>query len=168
MVKSLVVTALVVSLASPGATLAQTRAVAEDARERIAKVEHVQSVYTTIGGGSAGADPFMGGAGTETRKATLTILLAERGDRPRKQGIENKIRAALEPLPGVRSTFSTASLADMPAASSASPMRIASCSAAWGPSTTEGAGSGPSAAVASVAGRGWGAGCASVVSTDKG
>ncbi|PMZ18174.1 efflux RND transporter permease subunit, partial [Pseudomonas sp. FW306-02-F08-AA] len=37
------------------------------------------------------------------RKATLTILLAERGDRPRKQGIENQIRAALETLPGVRS-----------------------------------------------------------------
>ncbi|WP_440105793.1 efflux RND transporter permease subunit [Acidovorax sp. BL-A-41-H1] len=87
----------------PGATLAQTRAVAEDARERIAKVEHVQSVYTTIGAGSAGSDPFMGGANAETRKATLTILLAERGDRPRKQGIENNIRAALETLPGVRS-----------------------------------------------------------------
>jgi len=87
----------------PGATLAQTRAVAEDARQRIAKVEHVQSVYTTIGAGSAGSDPFMGGANAETRKATLTILLAERGDRPRKQGIENHIRAALESLPGVRS-----------------------------------------------------------------
>jgi hypothetical protein len=37
------------------------------------------------------------------RKATLTILLTERSDRPRKQGIENNIRAALEPLPGVRS-----------------------------------------------------------------
>ena len=87
----------------PGATLAQTRAVAEDARQRIAKVEHVQSVYTTIGAGSAGSDPFMGGANAETRKATLTILLTERGDRPRKQGIENNIRAALETLPGVRS-----------------------------------------------------------------
>src|SRR3989344_2870280 len=87
----------------PGATLAQTRAVAEDARQRIAKVDHVQSVYTTIGGGSAGGDPFMGSANAETRKATLAILLAERGDRPRKQGIENQIRAALETLPGVRS-----------------------------------------------------------------
>ncbi len=87
----------------PGATLAQTRAVAEDARQRIAGVEHVKSVYTTIGAGSAGSDPFMGGANAETRKATLTILLAERGDRPRKQGIENNIRAALETLPGVRS-----------------------------------------------------------------
>ena len=31
------------------------------------------------------------------------MLLADRGERPRKQGIENRIRTALEPLPGVRS-----------------------------------------------------------------
>ena len=87
----------------PGSTLAQTLDSAERAREMIAKVEHVKSVYTTIGGGSAGGDPFANVGVAEVRKATLTILLAERTERPRKQGIENKIRAALEPLPGVRS-----------------------------------------------------------------
>lgn len=87
----------------PGATLAQTRAAAEDARLRIAGIEHVQSVYTAIGAGSAGEDPFDGGASAQPRKATLTILLAPRGQRPLKQGIENRIRAALETLPGVRS-----------------------------------------------------------------
>ena len=87
----------------PGATLAQTRTAAEDARQRIAAVEHVQSVYTTIGGGSAGSDPFAPTGSAETRKATLTIQLAGRGVRPRKQGIENQIRTALETLPGVRS-----------------------------------------------------------------
>ena len=87
----------------PGSTLEQTKATAEQARLMIAKVEHVKSVYTTIGGGSAGTDPFAPSGAAEARKATLTILLAERGDRPRKQGIENKIRTALEPLPGVRS-----------------------------------------------------------------
>ena len=87
----------------PGSTLAQTLASAEQARAMIAKVEHVKSVYTTIGGGSAGGDPFAMSGAAEVRKATLTILLAERSDRPRKQGIENNIRAALEPLPGVRS-----------------------------------------------------------------
>ena len=86
----------------PGATLAQTRTAAEDARQRIAAVEHVQSVYTTIGGGSAGSDPFAPTGSAETRKATLTIQLAGRGVRPRKQGIENQIRTALETLPGVR------------------------------------------------------------------
>ncbi len=86
----------------PGATLAQTRAVAEDARQRVMGVAHVKSVYTTIGGGTAGADPFMGSGNGETRKATLTIQLAPRGERPRKQGIEQGIRTALESLPGVR------------------------------------------------------------------
>ncbi|RYF40627.1 MAG: efflux RND transporter permease subunit, partial [Comamonadaceae bacterium] len=87
----------------PGSTLEQTRAAAEQARQMLVKVDHVKSVYTTIGGGSAGTDPFAPSGAAEARKATLTILLADRGDRPRKQGIENKIRSALEPLPGVRS-----------------------------------------------------------------
>ena len=88
---------------APGSTLEQTKAIAEQARQMAMKVEHVKSVYTTIGGGSAGTDPFASAGSAEARKATLTILLADRGDRPRKQGIENKLRAALEPLPGVRS-----------------------------------------------------------------
>jgi multidrug efflux pump subunit AcrB len=87
----------------PGATLAQTQAVAEQARQAVMAVEHVRSVYTTIGGGSAGGDPFASAGAAEVRKATLTIQLAERGVRPVKQRIENQIRAALEPLPGVRS-----------------------------------------------------------------
>ncbi|HZY17120.1 MAG TPA: efflux RND transporter permease subunit [Ramlibacter sp.] len=87
----------------PGATLEQTRNVAEQARRMIAGVEHVRSVYTTIGAGSAGADPFANLGGAEVRKATLTILLADRSERPRKQGIENHIRTALQDLPGVRS-----------------------------------------------------------------
>ena len=87
----------------PGSTLAQTEQAAEHARQLIAKVQHVQSIYTTIGGGSAGSDPFAGSGTIETRKATLTVLLAPRGERPKKQPIENNIRAALEALPGVRS-----------------------------------------------------------------
>jgi multidrug efflux pump subunit AcrB len=87
----------------PGATLEQTRQAAERARQLIGQVEHVRSVYTTIGGGSAGTDPFASAGAAEVRKATLTILLTERGERPRKQPIENRIRAALTELPGVRS-----------------------------------------------------------------
>jgi multidrug efflux pump subunit AcrB len=88
----------------PGATLEQTLATAEETRRRVMGVEHVKSVYTTVGGGSAGGDPFASFGTPETRKATLTIQLAPRGDRPRKQGIENNIRKALETLPGVRTT----------------------------------------------------------------
>ena len=87
----------------PGTRLAQTQAAAEAARLLISKVAHVKSVYTTVGGGAAGGDPFSPGGAAEARKATLTILLTERGERPRKQGIENNIRKALEELPGVRS-----------------------------------------------------------------
>jgi multidrug efflux pump subunit AcrB len=87
----------------PGTKLAETKVAAEAARLLISKVEHVKSIYTTIGGGSAGTDPFAPGGAAEARKATLTILLAERGQRPRKQGIENNIRKVLEDLPGARS-----------------------------------------------------------------
>jgi multidrug efflux pump subunit AcrB len=87
----------------PGATLAQTRDTAEAARKLLAKVEHIQSIYTTIGAGAAGSDPFAPPGASEVRKATLTVLLSERGKRPRKQGIENNIRAAMSALPGVRS-----------------------------------------------------------------
>jgi multidrug efflux pump subunit AcrB len=87
----------------PGSTLAQTRDAAEAARQLLTKVEHVQSVYTTVGGGSAGANPYMPGGASEVRKATLTILLSERGQRPVKQVIEHHIRVALAELPGVRS-----------------------------------------------------------------
>lgn len=88
----------------PGATLAQTHAAAEAARQLIASVPYVNNIYTTIGDGSVGVDPLApsGGSG-EVRKASLTILLANRQDRPvRKQVIEYNIREALKTLPGVR------------------------------------------------------------------
>ncbi len=88
---------------SPGTNLKQTMAMAEQARLAVAKVQHVKSIYTTIGAGAAGSDPFAGPGTQETRKATLTILLSERSTRPKKQVIEQEIRTALEPLPGVRS-----------------------------------------------------------------
>ena len=86
----------------PGSTLRQTQDSAEQARKLLATVKDVQSVYTTIGGGSAGTDPFAGSGAAEVRKATLTIQLTERGKRQRKQQIENDIRQALQQLPGVR------------------------------------------------------------------
>jgi multidrug efflux pump subunit AcrB len=82
----------------PGATLSQTRAAAEAARQLLTRVDHIKSIYTTVGGGSAGSDPFAPAGTTEVRKATLTVLLTERGQRPRKQGIEGAIRAAMAEL----------------------------------------------------------------------
>jgi len=87
----------------PGATLEQTIATAERARLLVAAVPHVRSVYTTIGSGTAGTDPFAPQGAAESRKAALTIQLDPRGERPRKQGIENQLREAMSNLPGVRS-----------------------------------------------------------------
>ncbi|RYU62556.1 efflux RND transporter permease subunit [Methylolobus aquaticus] len=87
----------------PGATLAQTRESAEKARALVADIPYVQSVYTTIGAGSAGSDPMATQSGGEVRKATLTLTLARRDERPvKKQVIEHDIRQALQNLPGVR------------------------------------------------------------------
>ena len=87
---------------APGTKLADTKQAAEAARQMLMKVEHVKSIYSTVGGGAAGGDPFAARGAAESRNATLTILLAERGTRPRKQVIENNIRKALQELPGVR------------------------------------------------------------------
>ena len=87
----------------PGSTLKQTEASAERARQLVAAVPHVRSVYTTIGSGSAGTDPFVPQGAIESRKAALTIQLDPRGERPRKQVIEAQLREAISNLPGVRS-----------------------------------------------------------------
>ncbi len=86
----------------PGSLLADTRAAVAQASERVARVGYVQSIYTAIGGGSAGADPFAGSGAADPRKATLTLRMAPRGQRPLKQEIERRLRAELADLPGVR------------------------------------------------------------------
>lgn len=87
---------------APGATLAQTVAISEQARLILKDIQHVNSIYTTVGGGAAGSDPFAGGGTTEARKSTLTIQLDPRGKRPKKQVIETEMREKLKALPGVR------------------------------------------------------------------
>ena len=86
----------------PGATLTETEQSAEAARQLLKNVAHVKTIYTAIGAGSAGSDAFANSGAAETRLATLTILLDKRGERPRKQLIENEIRDTLVSLPGVR------------------------------------------------------------------
>ena len=88
----------------PGSTFKQTLAVAEQAREAVQSNKHVKLVYTAVGGGSAGSDPFMTSGAAEARKATLTINLTPRGERSgiSKQKIEGELRQALDVLPGAR------------------------------------------------------------------
>ena len=85
----------------PGATLKKTEAVAEATRQLLLKNQYVKSVYTTVGGGSAGGDPFAS-ANADVRKATLTIQLSPRSERPKKQVVEADLRRLLTDLPGVR------------------------------------------------------------------
>jgi multidrug efflux pump subunit AcrB len=89
----------------PGSTFQQTLQSAEQARALVQKNPHVKLVYTTVGGGSTGADVWTPGGGlADVRKATLTINLTHRTDRrsTSKQDIESELRAALEALPGAR------------------------------------------------------------------
>jgi len=88
----------------PGSTYRQTHAVAEQARLLVQQNQHVKLVYTAVGGGSAGGDPFAPQGAAEARKATLTINLTPRGERRgvSKQAIETDLRRALEALPAAR------------------------------------------------------------------
>ena len=88
----------------PGATFAQTFATAEAAREIVQKDKDVKLVYTAIGGGNTGGDPFAPSGAAEVRKATLTINMTPRDERHgvKKQIVEQRLRDALDVLPGAR------------------------------------------------------------------
>ena len=88
----------------PGSTFRETLAAAEDARRIVERNPHVRMVYTAIGGGATGSDPFTPRGAAEVRKATLTINLTPRGERGglKKQEVERQLRTALNRLPGVQ------------------------------------------------------------------
>jgi multidrug efflux pump subunit AcrB len=88
----------------PGTTLAETVAAAEQARAIVNANPHVKMVYTAVGGGASGSDPFMPRGAAEVRKATLTLNLTPRGERSgtTKQDVERQLREALAVLPGVQ------------------------------------------------------------------
>jgi multidrug efflux pump subunit AcrB len=89
---------------APGSTFGQTQSMAEQARTIVQKNPQVKMVYTTVGGGASGSDPFMPRGASEVRKATLTINLTPRSERRgvSKQAVERELREALAVLPGVR------------------------------------------------------------------
>ena len=88
----------------PGSTLKETTALAEQARQLVTRNPHVKLVYTAIGGGAAGADPFAPQGAASVTKAVLTINMTPRKDRPgvSKQDIEGKLRKLVDELPGAR------------------------------------------------------------------
>ena len=88
----------------PGSTFKQTFAAAEQARRIVEQNPNVKLVYTAIGGGAAGSDPFVPRGAAEVRKATLTINMTPRSERSgvKKQTVERQLREALAELPGVQ------------------------------------------------------------------
>ncbi len=88
----------------PGSTFKDTFALAEQARLTLQKNKYVRMVYTAVGGGKTGGDPFALQGAVEVRKATLTVNLTHRDERRgvSKQKIETQLRQALEMLPGAR------------------------------------------------------------------
>jgi multidrug efflux pump subunit AcrB len=88
----------------PGSTLAETTAAAEQARLAAMKVKGIESIFSSIGGGSSG-DAFAPGAAAEARRAVLTLNVIHRDKRAESlQELENQLRAKLDEIPGARFT----------------------------------------------------------------
>ncbi|MCE2657187.1 MAG: efflux RND transporter permease subunit [Rubrivivax sp.] len=88
----------------PGSTFKETLAAAEQARKLVQANPHVKLVYTAVGGGATGSDPFSPSGAAEVRKATLTLNMTPRQERPgiTKQMIEADLREAVAQIPGAR------------------------------------------------------------------
>ncbi|QZA76986.1 efflux RND transporter permease subunit [Deefgea tanakiae] len=88
----------------PGATLQETFVAADQARLILAKNAYITRIYTAVGDGKAGSDPFAGGS-SGVNKANLTLTLAPRNERSQKKTeIEKDLRIALQAIPGARVT----------------------------------------------------------------
>lgn len=86
----------------PGSTLAETHAVAEQARLAAMQVEGVKSIFSSIGGGSSG-DAFAPGAAAEARRAVLTVSTVGRDEREvGLSAIERALRSMMAQIPGAR------------------------------------------------------------------
>ena len=95
---------LVVEL-PPGTALDVTKAVAEDARRRLASIPEIAHIFVTAGSGSnTSGGPRGGGQVDEVRKATLTVKWASPRTRT-QQMLETEARTCLRDLPGVRLSF---------------------------------------------------------------
>ncbi|MDD4914276.1 MAG: efflux RND transporter permease subunit [Methylococcales bacterium] len=86
----------------PGSTLAQTHGIAAEAERRLRELPDVTQVFAAGGVASSGGGADAANTNYEVRKATLTLSLSNRAERPYKQAtIEAAIREKLADLPGV-------------------------------------------------------------------
>lgn len=89
----------------PASSLQDTLRAAEAARMSISNVEGVEHVFVTAGSGQVVG---MGGMQPgEVRRASLTLALAPRGERPPQLEIEGAVRQQLVNVPGARFSVSS-------------------------------------------------------------
>lgn len=87
----------------PGSSLEDTRAIAERATTIITAIHEVKQVFAVVGAAPGSGGPLGTGASADVRKATLTVNLVYRKQRQLTQkAVEQKMRIALQELPGVR------------------------------------------------------------------
>ena len=83
----------------PGSPLTATLAVSEESRRQLRSVPGVQQVLSTVGvADESDGDSEVG----EVRRGSLLVTFVPRGERPDQTSMENAIRSALLPVPGVR------------------------------------------------------------------
>src|SRR3990172_955794 len=85
----------------PGSAIETTLATVESVRTVIADIPGINSVFTTVGEGLQTTGSSLMAAG-EVRRGVLTVILAERGERPSQIYIENMMRERLLQVPGAR------------------------------------------------------------------
>lgn len=85
----------------PGATLAETASLSQEATRLLKTLPEVQHVFASVGTVTSGGVNATNTA--DLSSATLTVDLVARGDRDLKQsGVEGRIRSMLKNLPGTR------------------------------------------------------------------
>jgi multidrug efflux pump subunit AcrB len=85
----------------PGSSMATTQAATEAAARAIARIEGIEHIMSTVGVAEAAGGPAPAQAG-EVRKATMTLVLTERGKRSSQTEIEKQVSTALLTVPGAR------------------------------------------------------------------
>lgn len=89
---------------TPDATLEDTTRISEMVRERVIKIDGVESVMSAIGKPQAVMSDNNTGTGQSTNMASLDLILSPRGERLDKAELEKHIIAALADVPGARFT----------------------------------------------------------------
>ncbi|RZA23053.1 MAG: efflux RND transporter permease subunit [Proteobacteria bacterium] len=90
----------------PGTTLDETTAITRQAVTMLQKVPEVSHVFASVGTATSGGGMETSST-TDLGSATLTVDLVDRGDRDIKQSaVEEKMRVALNDLPGARISIS--------------------------------------------------------------